>query len=421
MFLGFSLLILATVNHAYVVNQRTLLKKPSTTLQATWTPLHSWKHAGLTATKTPSASSSLSRTPCKIVVVGVGGAGCNAVTRMLQTTTSLKQHEIEFWAVNTDYQALGKAAAAGANVLTIGGTGLGAGGDPQTGKVAAEASADEIRDTIIRDADLLFITAGMGGGTGSGAAPVIASIADCLTVAVVTTPFGFEGVQRRRQATKALANLQENADTVIPVSNDKLLTMIPPSTPLEQAFLVADDILRQGVVGIADVIVRPGLINVDFADVHSILKQSPGTNPLEKNALMGIGVGTGDFAAVEAAEAAVSSPLLEQKMDSATSIVFCMSGGPAMTLKEVNAASSRIYRSVSPDANVIFGAVVDESMGDDISITVLATGVRKQILEKNPPVRSFATPKSRPTSPVEPLSIRQPRKVPSFLKNRTTS
>lgn len=414
------LVLFATIGQAFVLDQRTLHKVSTTFLHASWTPLQSWKHAGLTATKSSLASSSLSRTPCKIVVVGVGGAGCNAVTRMLQTTTSLNHHEIEFWAVNTDYQALGKAKAAGANVLTIGGTGLGAGGDPQTGKLAAEASKDEIRASIIRDADLVFITAGMGGGTGSGAAPVIASIADCLTVAVVTTPFGFEGVQRRRQATKALKDLQESADTVIPVSNDKLLNMIPPSTPLEQAFLVADDILRQGVVGIADVIVRPGLINVDFADVQSILKKSPDTNPMEKNALMGIGVGTGDGAASEAAEAAISSPLLEQNMDSATSIVFCISGGPSMTLNEVNAASKRIYKAVNPNANVIFGAVIDDTMGDDVSITVLATGVTKQVLEKKPPVRPFATPKPRPSVDiVSPIS--GPRKVPSFLKSRSAS
>jgi cell division protein FtsZ len=359
---------------------------------------------------------------------------------MLQTTVDMHSHqhnEIEFWAVNTDYQALGRAQAAGANVLTIGGTGLGAGGVPDNGRTAAEAAASEIRERICRpDVDLVFITAGMGGGTGSGAAPVIARLAvaaDCLTVAVVTTPFLFEGMHRRRQADRALATLQAAADTVIAVSNDKLLQMIPPETPLEQAFLVADDILRQGVVGIADVIVRPGLINVDFADVEAILKkpkvvakqptsldeyhdESKPRPELFKNALMGIGVGTGPHAALEAAEAAITSPLLERQILAiATSVVFCISGGKSLTLNQVNAASQRIYQSVSPSANVIFGAVVDETMGDDISITVLATG------GVAPPVLDKPTPMQRPRAVTSTTTTTSVPKVPSFLKSRKPS
>lgn len=218
--------------------------------------------------------------------------------------------------------------------------------------------------------DLVFVTAGMGGGTGSGAAPVVAEVAKemgCLTVGVVTKPFGFEGRRRMQQATDAIANLRERVDTLIVVSNDKLLQIVPDNTPLQDAFSVADDILRQGVVGISEIIVRPGLINVDFADVRSVMADAG-------SALMGIGTGSGKTRAQDAAVAAISSPLLDFPIEKAKGIVFNITGGHDMTLHEINAAAEVIYEAVDPNANIIFGALVDDNMENEISITVVATG-----------------------------------------------
>ncbi|GMH79080.1 hypothetical protein TrLO_g7746 [Triparma laevis f. longispina] len=297
--------------------------------------------------------------PCVIKVVGVGGGGSNAVDRMMET----RVEGVEFWAVNTDAQALGRSKAKGARVLNIGSDvtrGLGAGGMPEIGCKAAEESRAEI-GAMVSGSDLCFVTSGMGGGTGSGAAPVVAEIAKesgALTVGVVTKPFGFEGRRRMSQATAAISELKKNVDTVIVVSNDKLLEIIPANTPVERAFAVADDILRQGVVGISEIIVRPGLINVDFADVRSVMGNA-GT------ALMGIGTGTGKTRAEDAASAAISR------------IVFNIIGGRDMTLQEINSAAEVIYDSVDPNANIIFGALVDDSIDDDsVSITVLATGFK---------------------------------------------
>jgi len=277
--------------------------------------------------------------------------------------------------VNTDAQALGRSKAKGARVLNIGSDvtrGLGAGGMPEIGCKAAEESRAEI-GAMVSGSDLCFVTSGMGGGTGSGAAPVVAEIAKesgALTVGVVTKPFGFEGRRRMSQATAAISELKKNVDTVIVVSNDKLLEIIPANTPVERAFAVADDILRQGVVGISEIIVRPGLINVDFADVRSVMGNA-GT------ALMGIGTGTGKTRAEDAASAAISSPLLDSPIDRATGIVFNIIGGRDMTLQEINSAAEVIYDSVDPNANIIFGALVDDSIDDDsVSITVLATGFK---------------------------------------------
>lgn len=310
--------------------------------------------------------------PCIIKVIGVGGGGSNAVDRMLDTAVG----GVDFWAINTDAQALGRSKAKGAKTLNIGASvtrGLGAGGNPDIGRMAAEESLQEI-ESMVADADLCFVTSGMGGGTGSGAAPVVAQIAKeqgCLTVGIVTKPFGFEGKRRMTQAIAAIERLRENVDTVIVVSNDRLLEIIPDDTPMERAFAVADDILRQGVVGISDIIVKPGLINVDFADVRSIMSGA-GT------ALMGIGIGNGKNAAEDAAAAAISSPLLDSTIENAKGVVFNISGGPNLSLNEVNQAAKLIYSTVEADANVIFGALVDDTLEDNISITVLATGFKTQ-------------------------------------------
>mmetsp|Transcript_43285 Transcript_43285/g.92028 ORF Transcript_43285/g.92028 Transcript_43285/m.92028 type:complete len:464 (-) Transcript_43285:219-1610(-) len=307
--------------------------------------------------------------PCVIKVLGVGGGGSNAVDRMLDTRIG----GVEFWAINTDAQALGRSKAKGASILNIGSSvtrGLGAGGDPDMGRLAAEESREEI-SAMVSGADLCFITSGMGGGTGSGAAPVVAEISKesgALTVAIVTKPFAFEGRRRMRQATEAIDRLREHVDTVIIVSNNKLLDIIPENTPLEASFRVADDILRQGVVGISEIIVRPGLINVDFADVRSVM-QDAGT------ALMGIGTGSGKTSAEDAAVAAISSPLLDAPVDEATGVVFNIIGGESLSLQEVDRAAKVIYNNVHEDANVIFGALVDDEITDGtVSITVLATG-----------------------------------------------
>jgi cell division protein FtsZ len=277
---------------------------------------------------------------------------------------------VEFWNVNTDLQALARALSK--NTLAIGGEntrGLGAGGNPEMGKKAAEESRDELRK-IVSGSDLVFVTAGMGGGTGSGAAPVVAEVAKemgALTVGVVTKPFAFEGRKRMKQANEAISTLQGKVDTLIVVSNDKLLQIVPANTPLTESFLVADDILRQGVVGISEIIVKPGLINVDFADVKSVMGNA-GT------ALMGIGTGKGKSRAADAAIAAISSPLLDFPVRKAKGIVFNIVGGSDLTLAEINAAAEVIYEAVDPDANIIFGATVDEKMMSEVSITVLATG-----------------------------------------------
>ncbi|KAL7547116.1 hypothetical protein ACHAWF_010431, partial [Thalassiosira exigua] len=306
--------------------------------------------------------------PCVIKVIGVGGGGCNAVDRMLDTRVS----GVDFWALNTDAQALGRSKVKGARVLNIGTSatrGLGAGGNPEVGQLAAEESRGEIA-AMVDGTDLCFVTSGMGGGTGSGAAPVVAEVskeAGALTVGIVTKPFRFEGRRRMRQAVGAIERLKAHVDTVIVVSNDRLLDIIPEDTPMNRAFAVADDILRQGVVGISEIIVKPGLINVDFADVRSVMSDA-GT------ALMGIGLGSGKTGAEDAAKAAISSPLLDSSIDNAKGVVFNISGGEGLSLTDVNRAARLIYDSVEEDANVIFGALIDEGLEDSISITVLATG-----------------------------------------------
>lgn len=301
-----------------------------------------------------------------IKVVGVGGGGTNAVNRMVDA--GLKG--VEFIAVNTDAQALLMCDAdvklhIGAKVTR----GLGAGADPEVGYQAAMESRDELKEAL-KGADMVFVTAGEGGGTGTGAAPVIAGIArelEALTVGVVTKPFGFEGQRRSDQAEQGIRNLQDNVDTLIIIPNDRLLTVVEKQTSIVDAFRIADDILRQGVQGITDLITVPGMVNLDFADVRTIMRDAG-------SALMGIGTASGEGRAAEAAKAAVSSPLLEASVEGATGILLNITGGADVGLFEVNEAAEVVTGAADRNANVIFGAVIDDDAGDEIRVTVIATG-----------------------------------------------
>jgi cell division protein FtsZ len=278
--------------------------------------------------------------------------------------------------------------------------GLGAGGNPAIGQKAAEESRDEI-SACLEGADLVFITAGMGGGTGTGAAPVVAEVAKeagALTVGVVTRPFTFEGRRRTSQAEEGIGALQECVDTLIVIPNDKLLSVISEQTPVQEAFRYADDILRQGVQGISDIITIPGLVNVDFADVRAVMADAG-------SALMGIGVGSGKSRAREAAIAAISSPLLETSIDGAAGAVFNITGGSDLTLHEVNSAAEIIYEAVDPNANIIFGAVIDDRMQGEVRITVIATGFNAEMSAAGAVIGGRVTPLKRATSSAPPLGI----------------
>lgn len=302
----------------------------------------------------------------RIKVIGVGGAGCNAVNRMIDEG----MQGLEFIAVNTDSQAL-IASKAGTRVR-IGEKstrGLGAGGNPEVGRTAAEESRDEIREALT-GADMVFITAGMGGGTGTGAAPIVAEICreiGALTIGVVTKPFSFEGPRRMKSALSGIDNLKKNADTLIVIPNDRLLQIVDKKVTMKAAFSQADDVLRQGIQGISELITIPGLINLDFADVRSIMSEGGA-------ALMAIGVGEGDDRARKAAEKAINNDLLDVAITGARGILFNVTGGEDMTLFEVNEAAAIIRESADKDVNLIFGAVIDPSMQDQIRITVVATG-----------------------------------------------
>jgi len=301
-----------------------------------------------------------------IKVVGVGGGGCNAVNRMIEAGIV----GVEFIAVNTDAQALALSNAP--LRVRIGDKltrGLGAGGDPIVGAKAAEESRDELR-TVLQDADMVFVAAGFGGGTGTGASPVIAAISQevgALTVAVVTTPFNFEGFKRAKVSEEGLKKLKSQVDTLIAIQNERLLQLVDRQAPLQEAFLVADDVLRQGIKGISELITVPGLINMDFADVRAIMSDGGA-------ALMSMGRASGDERALAAAQQAVTSPLLDITITGAKGVLFNVRGGEDLTLAEVNQAAGLIHQTVSPDANIIFGAVIDEEMRDEIQITVIATG-----------------------------------------------
>jgi cell division protein FtsZ len=302
----------------------------------------------------------------RIVVLGVGGGGSNAVNRMIQSGV----RGVEFIAVNTDTQALSRCDAP--TRVHIGEKltrGLGAGGNPNTGEKAAEESAEQLAE-LVRDADMVFIAAGMGGGTGTGAAPVIAQISKdlgALTVGVVTRPFGFEGRQRAKNAEEGIVSLRERVDTLITIPNDRLLEVIDRKTTLEQAFMEVDDVLRQGIQGISELITEPGLINLDFADVKSIMSDAGG-------ALMAIGRGTGDTRAQDAARMAISSPLLDINMDGARGVLLNITGGNDLALSEISEAADVVAQAADPEASIIFGAVIDPALDNEVRITVIATG-----------------------------------------------
>lgn len=356
----------------------------------------------------------------KIKVIGVGGGGGNAVNRMIASDLT----GVEFWSVNTDAQALEGSDAP--KLLQIGQKltrGLGAGGNPAIGQKAAEESRDEIA-TALEGSDLIFITAGMGGGTGTGAAPIVAEVAKelgALTVGIVTRPFTFEGRRRSTQAAEGIEALQSRVDTLIMIPNDKLLTVISEQTPVQEAFRAADDILRQGVQGISDIITIRGLVNVDFADVRAVMADAG-------SALMGIGVGTGKSRAREAAMASISSPLLESSIDGARGVVFNITGGNDLTLHEVNSAAEIIYEVVDPNANIIFGAVIDERLQGEIRITVIATGFTGEVQARQP-AKPTAIKRSTPSlgsTPAQPASTPMPDPrtkangldIPEFLQRR---
>jgi len=299
-------------------------------------------------------------------VVGVGGGGVNAVNRMIEAEIP----GVEFLAFNTDAQSLQSSDAhvklqLGAQITR----GLGSGSNPDQGRAAAMEDSDRIK-TLLRGSDMVFITAGEGGGTGTGAAPVVARIArelGALTVGIVTKPFGFEGSRRLQAAEKGIEALAEEVDTLIVVPNNRLLSVLDKQTSMMEAFTVADDVLRQGVQGISDLITLPGLINLDFADVRTIMSDAG-------NALLGIGMGTGDKRAVEAAEKATSSPLLETTLEGAQGILLSITGGRDLSLWEVNEAARAVQEAAHPEANIIFGAMLDENLEDEVWITVVATG-----------------------------------------------
>ena len=306
-----------------------------------------------------------------IKVVGVGGGGTNAVNRMVEAGVQ----GVEFIAVNTDRQALLMSDAD--KTIHIGEDltrGLGAGANPEVGAQAAEESRDEIRQALA-EADMVFVTAGEGGGTGTGAAPVIAQIAreeiGALTVGIVTKPFSFEGRTRRNQADQGVELLSQKVDTLIVIPNDRLLEVVDKKTSMLDAFRIADDTLRQGIQGVTDLITIPGLINLDFADIRTVMKDA-GT------AMMGIGIASGENRALEAAQQATNSNLLETSIAGASRVLFSIAGGPDLTLTEVDAAARTVEACADENANIIYGQIVDESMGDTVRITVIATGFKTQ-------------------------------------------
>ncbi|XP_031270829.1 cell division protein FtsZ homolog 2-1, chloroplastic isoform X2 [Pistacia vera] len=355
----------------------------------------------------------------KIKVIGVGGGGSNAVNRMIESAMK----GVEFWIVNTDVQAMRMSPVFPENRLQIGQEltrGLGAGGNPEIGMNAAKESKESVEEALY-GSDMVFVTAGMGGGTGTGGAPVIAGVAKSmgiLTVGIVTTPFSFEGRRRAVQAQEGIAALRDNVDTLIVIPNDKLLTAVSPSTPVTEAFNLADDILRQGVRGISDIITIPGLVNVDFADVRAIMANAG-------SSLMGIGTATGKTRARDAALNAIQSPLLDIGIERATGIVWNITGGSDLTLFEVNAAAEVIYDLVDPTANLIFGAVIDPSLSGQVSITLIATGFKRQEESEGRPLQASQLAQGdvpfginrRPSSFAEGGSV----EIPEFLKRKGRS
>ncbi len=333
----------------------------------------------------------------RIKVIGVGGAGGNAINRMVDAGVD----GIEFVAVNTDGQALLNSRAPLA--VRIGDKltkGLGAGGRPEVGLRAAEESSDSIGE-IARDADMIFIAAGMGGGTGTGASPVIARIAKsagALTVGVVTRPFDFEGNRRKRSADEGINQLRDNVDALITIPNERLLTMVDPKTSISEAFQIADEVLHQGIAGLSDLITKPGMINLDFADVRTIMRDAG-------SALMAIGYGEGENRTIDAAKQAIESPLLETSIQGATGVLYNISGSRNLTLLETSEAAEIIRAAVDEDAEIIYGTSIDESMGDAVKITLIATG-----FDDHESYQPYAAPRrARPARQQEPVYQLNPR------------
>jgi cell division protein FtsZ len=344
-----------------------------------------------------------------IKVVGVGGGGTNAVNRMVDAGLS----GVEFIAVNTDAQALLMADAdvkiqVGAQATR----GLGAGADPEIGLAAAQESRDELKEAL-KGADMVFITAGEGGGTGTGGAPIVAELGQeigALTVGVVTRPFGFEGRKRADQAERGIDQLRDRVDTLIVIENDRLLQVVERQTSVVDAFRMADDILRQGVQGITDLITEPGLVNLDFADVRTIMRDAG-------SALMGIGSASGENRAAEAARTAVSSPLLEASIEGATGILLNITGPSNIGLFEVNEAAEVVTGAADQNANVIFGAVIDESGGDEVQVTVIATGFGGQARRRRRRESELQPPVPAPAKAGESFDSHDVLDVPSFLRD----
>ncbi|PJK17941.1 cell division protein FtsZ [Chryseomicrobium excrementi] len=367
-----------------------------------------------------------------IKVIGVGGGGNNAVNRMIEHGVQ----GVDFIAVNTDAQALNMSKAP--VKLQVGGKltrGLGAGANPEVGRKAAEESKEQIEEAL-RGADMVFVTAGMGGGTGTGAAPVIAQIAKelgALTVGVVTRPFTFEGRKRSTQAVGGISMMKEAVDTLIVIPNDRLLEIVDKNTPMLEAFREADNVLRQGVQGISDLIAVPGLINLDFADVKTIMSN-------KGSALMGIGIASGENRAAEAAKKAISSPLLETSIDGAKGVLMNITGGSNLSLFEVQEAADIVASASDEEVNMIFGSVINDDLDDQIVVTVIATGFNEEILTQRQP-RMAGGGMKRPSSPAptqapqretryeeEPVQETRPQQpsfkeeealdIPTFLRNR---
>ncbi|GAA0334993.1 cell division protein FtsZ [Oceanobacillus sp. FSL W7-1293] len=367
-----------------------------------------------------------------IKVIGVGGGGNNAVNRMIEHGVE----GVEFIAVNTDSQALNLSMAE--SKIQIGGKltrGLGAGANPEVGKKAAEESKEQLEE-VLKGADMVFVTAGMGGGTGTGAAPVIAQVAKdlgALTVGVVTRPFSFEGRRRSTQAISGIDTLKGSVDTLIVIPNDRLLEIVDKNTPMLEAFREADNVLRQGVQGISDLIAKPGLINVDFADVKTIMYD-------KGSALMGIGIATGETRATEAAKKAISSPLLETSIDGAHGILMNITGGTNLSLYEVQEAADLVTSAADQEVNVIFGSVINENLNDEIVVTVIATGFdenaqpkadtrQKQQRPNIGQTQQAATQQTSESTPVRERESSNPSPskprpeedeldIPTFLRNR---
>jgi len=337
-----------------------------------------------------------------IKVVGIGGGGVNAVNRMIDAGL----HGVEFVAINTDAQAL---LMSDADVkLDIGRDltrGLGAGADPVIGRQAADDHRDELEE-VLKGADMVFVTAGEGGGTGTGAAPVVAKVAKdlgALTIGVVTRPFAFEGRRRSTQAEDGISELKDEVDTLIVIPNDRLLQIADGQTSVVQAFRLADDVLLQGVQGITDLITTPGLINLDFADVRAVMNDAG-------SALMGIGKARGEGRALEAARLAISSPLLEASIDGAQGVLLLLAGGSDLGLFEVNEAADVVTQAAHPEANIIFGAVIDDSLGDEVKVTVIAAGFDKFAAQVTRP--GAATQGEEPVPAAETVPVEEPEDEP---------